>query len=261
MLEFDENGFDRNGFNKKGIHKDTGTRFDLKGYDCQGYDEYGLNIYGFTRDGHGYTVDKNGDKVLKLSKVTTRMCTKENEGKFNHNEVNPRGFFYMGKNIYCRKKDPQLGDQLAEHDRRGFLFDGTNIETGTPYNKYGYNAYGINIDGYDEYGFNKEGINEYTGTDLDLDGNDFVEARAYKRRKMKMPEGLDEYGFDEFGLWNGTSRYSKETGLNVRGIDKDGFNMRGINKEGVNRAGFRRNGIHIETNSYYDPEGYDIKRI
>ena len=253
MLEFDENGYDQNGFNNKGIHKDTETKFDPNGFDCQGYDEFGLNKYGFTRDGHSYAINEQGEKILVLTKTTTRMTSKGNDEKFGQDGVNPRGFLYDGKNVYCQKENPELGDRLAVHDRRGFLLNGEDIETGTLYNKYGYDAYGYNKDGYDEYGFNEERKNEFTGTELDLNGNDYIQARAYYKRNIKMPEGLDKNGFDGNGLWNGTSKYSKETELDVEGYDKYGFNIHGID-----RRKFRRDGINSITNTEYDEDGYDI---
>ena len=253
MLKFDESGYDSNGFNIKGIHKDTKTRYDKDGYDHQGYDEFGLNKYGFTRDGHYAQLGDNGKLTVVFAKITTRMLSKENDKNYNKDGYTARGFSGVGKNYYVLKKNPELGDIYETFDRRGFLADGTNIETGTKYNKYGYDAYGYNKDGFDEYGFNAEGINEYTGTKLDLDGNSYKDARAYKRRKLELPEGLDKDGFDENGLWNRTSRFSKETGLDIEGYDKNGFNI-----DGINRAGFRKDGIHIETNIKYGPDGYDI---
>lgn len=253
MLELDENGYDPNGFNIDGIHRDTKTRFDKDGLDKQGYDEFGLNIYGYTRDGHSITKDKDGNLTLVLTATTTRMLSPQGDKRYNKDSINTRGFFRGGKNVLCIKKDATPGDRLAIHDRRGFLEDGTHIETRTKYNKYGYDAYGYNKDGFDEYGFNRDGINEYTGTILDSNGHDCCQARAYMRGKAKMPEELDEYGFDEKGMWNRTSKFSKETGFDI-----EGYNIEGFNLNGINRDGFRKDGIHSKTGTKFNLDGYDI---
>lgn len=254
MLELDENGYDIvTGFNRKGIHKVTHTRYDEDGFDYKGYDEKGYNKYGYNREGDKL---ETGKKKIKIKR---EKPTKENDSLFIYNGSNARGFFKDGRNVF-----------RGEYDRRGFRFDGTNIDTGTQYNKYGHDAYGYNQDGYDEYGFNKEGINEYTGTKYDLDGFDRerFNARGFSAitRKHRITGTVyDEKGFNIDGLWHGKNVYSLETGYDVNGFnsegiheetqtkfnpdgyDRDGYNQNGYDRNGYDRLGINSEGINIDT--------------
>lgn len=249
MQELDKNGYDIiTGFNIKGIHKDTQGRYDKDGYDYKGYDEKGFNKYGYNREGVKLEAGKK-----KIKHTEREKPTKENDSLFIYRGTNARGFYKDGKNIY-----------RGEHDKRGFLLDGTNIDTGSQYNKYGHDAYGYNKDGYDEYGFNDEGINEYTGTIYDIDGfdKDRYNTRGFSAITKKHRDTqtyYDEKGFNIKGLWHGDNVYSLETGFNVNGFNreginedtntrynKDGYDEEGYNKEGYNIDGYDRLGINNE---------------
>ena len=243
MQTLDENGYDIvTGFNQKGIHKNTQTRYDEDGYDCKGYNEKGFNKYGYNREG-----DRLGSRGNKIKYAEREKPTKENDSLFKYKGTNARGFYRNGKNMYG-----------GDHDKRGFRLDGTNIETGTQYNKYGYDAYGYNKDGYDEYGFNKEGINEYTGTIYDLDGFDInrYNARGFSAITKKHRETqtlYDKKGFNNKGLWHGKNIYSLDTGYDVNGFNKEGihedthtrYNTDGYDKNGYNQKGYNKDGYDI----------------
>lgn len=256
-LTYDEEGYDNNGFNRERIHRDTQTRFDLDGYDYQGYNRLGYNRYGFSR---------RGDQFNKKTsaKISIYDANEENEQDFSAFGHNPRGFSQKtGINKYTK----------AEFDRRGFLIDGTHIDTGTKYNKYGYDAYGYNEQGYNEYGWNKELIHEETQTKYGPDGYDVggydlrgFPRECYGRKANKYTGNLyDREGFNKKGLWHGKNEYSGITGFNINGwnikginqktgtlydiegYDRDGYSQEGYDRDGYDRLGINQNGINQET--------------
>lgn len=208
------------------------------------YNILGYNCYGFTRE---------GAQVHKKNKPSIGIydANEENEQDFSTFGHNTRGFSQKtGINKYTK----------ANFDRRGFLIDGTHIDTGTKYNKYGYDAYGYNERGYNEYGFNKEGIHEQTQTEFgpdgySMDGYDFrgFPRENAKRKANKYTGNLyDREGFNKKGLWKGKYEYSGITGFNFKGWNIDGINQKTgtlYDLEGYNRDGYNQDG--------YDREGYD----
>lgn len=104
----------------------------------------------------------------------------------------------------------------TRYDKNGFDVTGIHKDTLTGYDQEGYDNSGFDKDGYDRYGFDKKRIHRDTLTEYDPDGYD--------------------------GWW---------------GLDKDGYNGEGYNREGINRAGFDKKGIHKDTLTEYDTDGFD----
>ena len=130
---------------------------------------------------------------------------------------------------------------IDDTDEMGFYIEGPRIgkhkETGTfydkeGYNKDGYNEYGYNKEGYDKEGYNKDGIDKegYNKEGYDKTGYNKV---GYDR------EGYNKNGYDRTG-------YNKEgydwAGYNKNGYNKEGYDREGYNKDGIDKNGLDRNG-------------------
>ena len=202
-VDLDNNGFDSNsihiltgtrfgpdGFNKLGYDKDGYDRdgYNRLGYDRQGFDRQGIDRFGYNKEGisvaWGYDKDgyyPNGFHFkTRLNKYTGTRFNRDGydiDG-FNADGIDREGFNRFGrdKDGYFRNGFNQKGihkitqtifnpDGVTAH---GFREDGINIETGTIYDKSGFD-----FEGYDKNGFNKEG---------------------YDR------EGYDRYGFNRFKI-------------------------------------------------------------
>lgn len=106
--------------------------------------------------------------------------------------------------------------------------DWINKNTGTRYDKNGFDVTGIHKDtltwydqeGYDRYGFDKKRIHRDTLTEYDPDGYDGW-------------WGLDKDGYDK-------------DGYNIEGFDRDGFDKFGYDREGYNRKGIDKTGKNRE---------------
>ncbi|MEA3552832.1 MAG: hypothetical protein U9R39_00360 [Campylobacterota bacterium] len=117
-----------------------------------------------------------------------------------------------------------IGKSIANSDLVVYGFDGFDKngyhkDTGTLYNKKGFDKDGYNKDGYnkDSYtkdGFGRNGINRLTLTNYDEDGYD---KDGYDK------DNYDIYGFDRSGI-------NKDTLTNY---DEDGYNRYKVNKNGV----------------------------
>ena len=96
-----------------------------------------------------------------------------------------------------------------KHDKRGFgLESGRHKDTGTKWDKEGFNKLGLDRQGFKRDGYGLAGWNR---------------------------EGFNKKGFDKEG-------FDKE-GFNKKGIDRQGFNRQGFNREGFNREGYDNNGL------------------
>ena len=88
---------------------------------------------------------------------------------------------------------------------------------------------------FNEKGFNADGIHRETGTKYDPEGYD---ADGFDNT------GVDREGFDRGGF-----------GTDFR--DREGYDVFGYDISGLDRNGFDRAGIHKDTNTKYNPKGYD----
>ena len=192
---FGPDGFNKEGYDKEGYDRDGYNRL---GYDRQGYDRDGIDKFGFNKDGisAAWGYDKEGyypngfNFKTKINKYTGTQYDKDGYdiNGYNANGIDREGFNRFGrdKDGYFRNgfnnsgihKDTKTAfnpDGISAH---GFKKDGTNVETCTLFDRFGFD-----IEGYDENGFNKDG---------------------YDR------EGYDVKGFNKFGI--NREGINKETG-------------------------------------------------
>ncbi len=155
-------------------------------------------------------------------------------------------------------------------NRKGFHKD-----TGSFYDKDGYDIVGYNKDGYkrngyNSVGWNSSGINRNTGTKYDRDGyrmdgfdkNDWdkygYDRNGWNSERMNRTthaeydaSGYDYFGYDKDGFKKGG--FDKD-GFNKKGLDKDGFDKDGFNKKGFDKDGFNKKGY---CSTGYDRSGYN----
>lgn len=112
---------------------------------------------------------------------------------------------------------------------------------------------------YDSRGFNKHNIHRVTKTNYDEEGYDI---NGYNKSGFNK-ENYDRKGYDKTGY--NKAGYDKEgynkTGYNKSGYDKEGYSKTGFNKNGYDRKGsdikgFNSVGFNINTNSFYDVQGF-----
>ena len=156
----------------------------------------------------------------------------------------------------------------TKYDKNGFDVEGIHKDTLTEYDPDGYDNWSRDKNGYDRNGFDVTGIHKDTLAEYDPDGydmwgedregfdrNGFDREGIHKDTKDEYdPEGFDKDGYDkeEFDR-DGFDKF----GYNREGFNKEGYNRKGYNKEGINRAGFDKKGIHKDTLTEYDTDGYD----
>lgn len=275
------------GFLRNLNHKATGKPWDHYGFDinkiywkvdklrpneriCTNSE---FNEYNFKRDEYYYEKDEDGN--WKRIGKTDRLG-------FKFSDIyNDRGFSRKG--IHNVTKQPW--------DENGFgmdgmywaldeTFPGRRVNTGTPYNEYGFAAdthfYKQDADGnwqdmgladdfgfefaaeYSYFGFGRNGIHKDTG--LYWDQNGFGMDKKYWRVNPKDPNDriktdsyLDEY---EFNIRRRYCEYDDEGVLHEFGVrDRDGFTA---GENGINQRGFYRNKKHFETGLLFDRYFFDI---
>lgn len=157
----------------------------------------------------------------------------------------------------------------TRYDKNGFDVTGIHKDTLTGYDQEGYDNSGFDKDGYDRYGFDKKRIHRDTLTEYDPDGYDGwwgLDKDGYDRKGFNWdgihkdtkgkydPDGFDKDGYNIEGFdRDGFDKF----GYDREGFNKDGYNGEGYNREGINRAGFDKKGIHKDTLTEYDTDGFD----
>lgn len=291
---FDKSGYNRAGFNDLGIHRETGSRFAPDGYNQYGFDKDGYDKLGFDSDGYnrsGY--DRSGYNREGFDQLGFDRNGYDRDG-YDKDGYGADGYNRSG---YDREGFNQFGRDQSGYDRAGFNESGIHRETGTPFDKNGYNQQGYDQDGYDRKGYNAEGYNRagYNRYGFDKDGFDLTgfdrdgydrqgynhagyDRDGYRKngfnKKGYDREGYDRQGFDKFGY--DRDGYYRD-GYNISGYDREGYNREGFAKDGYNREGydrygydrngydregydhhgFDRKGIHKETHTSFGPNGYD----
>jgi len=138
----------------------------------------------------------------------------------------------------------------TEYDKDGYNKDGwaryrINRETKTKYDRDGYD-----INGFDKFGYNREGYNKHGYDITGYDKNGFNRRRIHRDTGEKFdPEGYDWRGYDA-------------KGFNREGYSKEGYNKNVVgkikyDKDGYDKNDFDINKIHRKTGTRYDEEGYD----
>ena len=145
---------------------------------------------------------------------------------------------------------------MRKYHVRSFDQYGIHRDTGTKYDKDGYDIDGFDKDGYNIRGFNKYDIHRDTGNEYDKDGYD---VDGYDK------DGYNRRGFDAEGIYGKTGTKYDENGFDVNGLPCPKYNIRGFNPYGIHRKtgtkydirGFDQYGIHRDTGTEYDKDGYD----
>ena len=129
------------------------------------------------------------------------------------------------------KELSKLAERIAM--RKKFGANGINSETGTRFDREGYD-----IDGYDEDGVDREGF------DRDGFGTDDRDRAGYDREGFNR-QGINKDGFDKnTGLNVNTNTQYDEAGYDINGFDEEGYNMYGDDRDGFNRSGWNDDGIN-----------------
>lgn len=225
-LTLDVHGFNRG----TGIHFRTGTKFDEEGYD-----KYGFR--GFGDDNNKYTKTKYDENGFNIKGIHKDTLTEYSKAGFDREGYDANGY---GTNGYRNPDYPfAIYSCLDNRDLTGVIIealtafkyfdeDGIHKDTGTRYNKEGFDIKGTNKDtltkfdnnGFDRHGFDRHGYDK---------------------------NGYDEDGFNKKGINTDTGNLYGLDSYDTFGYDKDGYNNDGFNKEGRNK----------DTGTYYALDGYD----
>lgn len=212
------------------------------------------------------------DELKKLEDKYISLYCQYNIIKENSSDLNQIIEQSIQESIEAWKYDELSIQPISGYDADGYNDHGHNRlgydEDGL--DKYGYDKDGCDITGLDKEGYDKDGFDIYgydrKGFDLDgldKDGNEFVEKKKKKRKKVISydNDGFDSSGIDRFGRTR--DYYMKEelinkkvskspsnrSGLDENQYDKDGYNQKGWNKDGYNKVGLHKDG--------YDENGLD----
>lgn len=183
-------------FNGFGISDVTGEKYDEEGYDCHGYDAEGYNRGGY----NALDINRNGeglydfhcsrchagmakDEVANEERVFCRSCLRVVEHKSIcencHNEIQEENYNLENLCPDCLANLDNLsstrcncGVRLAKYGyayigpfpytpcAKKFDTNGICLTTGTKYDRYGFDKYGLNADGFDSEGYNKLGLDK-----------------------------------------------------------------------------------------------------
>lgn len=126
-------------------------------------------------------------------------------------------------------------------------------ETGSKYNKFGYDIYGYDVHGYTPWKFDRNGIHKITGTrfsNLGYDVDGYSEIGAYQ---SDLGFFVTDEGFADFmnGYNSKGFNFHRKHRLTGTEYDPDGYNAEGFNKEGV----------HRDTGTEWSPGGFNVRGI
>ena len=172
---FDRDGYDNNGFNRSGYNR---SGFNKSGYNVNGYNEAGFNKDGWNENGYDKDgFNKEGVNALGWYKSGINSIT---QNKYDKDGYDITGFNAAGYNKEGYNRD---GYDKDGYDKNKWDKEGINKLTKTVFDRYG----------YDREGFNSQSVHRDTGTKFDKSGYNVLKEKGYK---IFLAKGTSPYKFD-----------------------------------------------------------------